>query len=72
MTTPCRTPADWDRWCDDFEIKYGRANVWDELILAVQADARGEPEPAPLTPEELAQAGYEHAASLAAWKAPTS
>ena len=50
------TPAEWDLWCDAFQAKHGRAPFWDELVLAIQADSRGEPEPAPMTDREIAAA----------------
>lgn len=34
-----KTPADWDKWWDDFHAEHGRYPTWDELIAAVQRDA---------------------------------
>lgn len=57
MTLPTpKPPAFWDRWFDAFFDQHKRYPFWDELILAVQADARGEAEPAPMTDAEIAVA----------------
>lgn len=48
-----KTPAEWDRWCDGFQVKHGRAPFWDELVRAIQADSLEQPEPAQMTDAEI-------------------
>jgi hypothetical protein len=55
VTLPTPKPsAFWDEWFNAFEGKHGRTPFFDELVRAIQADARGEEEPAPLTDEGIA------------------
>jgi hypothetical protein len=45
----CRS---WDSWCDQFQVRAGRACFVDEIAAAAMAVALGQPEPEPLTDAE--------------------
>ncbi len=62
MEAPVKPPAEWLRWRDRFWLTNGRDAFWDEIVVAIQADARGEPEPRPMTDEEIAAASEQNRA----------